>query len=431
MTPRLRRLDPAGLRREMSQRRGFLPSLVGDAAQTVATILEEVRRDGDAAVRRWTQRLDGVDVADPVVGPEVMARAWEHVDGELRSALDLAHRRIRSFHEAQRPVAIRPTAGLELRPLPVGAAGCYVPGGRAAYPSTVLMTVVPARAAGVERVVVATPPTSEGTAAPVVLAAAHLAGADAVYLAGGAQAIGALAYGTASLAPVDVVVGPGNLFVTLAKRAVVGEVGIDGLAGPSEIVVVATEGAKVEHVAADLVSQLEHDPLAWAVCLTDSPAVADAVAAAFGDAADRAARSGVVAAAAGEHAVLVLCRHLDEAMALVDDVAPEHLELLGPAAEARADTVRTAAAVFVGDASPVAVGDYVAGPNHTLPTGGAARFGGPLSVLHFTRWSSVVRLSFAELAAVGPAACALARAEGLFGHADAVECRLASQGGVP
>lgn len=429
MTAQLRRLLPDALRVEMSVRRGAdALAATGDAAATVAAIVDDVRRRGDVAVREWTARLDGVSPTEDVVPPEVLRRAWEELDSDLRSALVVAHRRILAFHTAQRPTAIRAAPGLELRPIPVGAAGCYVPGGRAAYPSSVLMTVVPARVAGVERVVVVTPPSPTGTAAPVTLAAAHLAGADEVRLVGGAQAIAALAYGTESLQPVDVVVGPGNLYVTLAKRSVVGLVGIDGLAGPSEIVVVASDGAHPDHVAADLVSQLEHDPLAWAVCITDSRALAEEVERAFVATATRAARAGIVAEAAGEHAIVTVVPDMDAALYLVDAIAPEHLELVGEAAEALADRVRTAAAIFVGDASPVAIGDYVAGPNHTLPTGGAARFGGPLSVLHFLRWSSVTCLRGEDFAAIAPAACALAEAEGLLGHAEALRLRMPGVG---
>jgi histidinol dehydrogenase len=290
------------------------------------------------------------------------------------------------------------------------------------------MNVIPAQAAGVDSVVVATPPGADGRAHPAVLAAAHLVGVTEVAVMGGAQAIAALAYGTESLRPVDTIVGPGNLFVTLAKRAVFGSVGIDGLAGPSEVLIVASEGADPRLVAADLVSQLEHDPLAWAVFITDSGELARRVEEAFVPAAESAVRHGIIAAAAGRHGMTVVCADLEEALALVDDFAPEHLELQGVAAEALADRVRTAGAIFIGDDSPVPMGDYIAGPNHTLPTGGAARFKGPLSVMDFVRWSSVTRLCRADMERLGPVACTLAEAEGLHGHTASIRLRLERDG---
>jgi histidinol dehydrogenase len=345
----------------------------------------------------------------------------------VQDALRLAHRRIHEFHELQRDQRSRGSRDLALRPTPLRRAGCYVPGGRAAYPSTVLMNAIPAQVAGVDSVAIATPPGPDGRPHRLVLAAAHLLGVDEVLAMGGAQAIAALAFGTETIRPVDKIVGPGNLYVTLAKRAVVGAVGIDGMAGPSEVLVVASEGADPRFVAADLVSQLEHDPLAWAVCVTDSAALADAVAAEFAAAAERAQRAGIVAAAAGRHGLVVLCRDMEEALQISDDFAPEHLELQGEAAEALADRVRCAGAIFVGAHSPVPMGDYIAGPNHTLPTGGAARFSGPLSVMDFVRWSSLTRLSAADVDQLGHAACVLAAAEGLHGHVASIQLRRESR----
>jgi histidinol dehydrogenase len=401
------------------------------ADEAVRAIVDDVRRRGDAALREWTRRIDGVDVEAVHAEPGAMAAAWEATAPEVRAALATAAERIRDFHALQRDSAVRGTADLGLRPVPLRRAGCYVPGGRAAYPSTVLMNVIPAQAAGVDSVVVATPPGPDGRAHPAVLAAAHLLGVTEVAAMGGAQAVAALAHGTESVRPVDTIVGPGNLFVTLAKRAVFGSVGIDGLAGPSEVLVVASEGADPRLVAADLVSQLEHDPLAWAVCITDSVELAARVEAAFVPAAESAVRQGIIAEAAGRHGMTVVCGDLEEALALVDDFAPEHLELQGPAAEALAGRVRTAGAIFVGDDTPVAMGDYVAGPNHTLPTGGAARFKGPLSVMDFVRWSSVTRLSRADMERLGPVACTLAEAEGLHGHTASVRLRLERDGAAP
>jgi histidinol dehydrogenase len=435
----LRRLDAAGFRDATRAARRFAePALDGatrrrlsdvfgrelSADDAVREIVADVRERGDVALREWTLRIDGVAVDTLHADPAGFEPAWRALPDELREALELARARILAFHEMQGGAVAKGPADLHLRPMPVGRAGCYVPGGRAAYPSTVLMNVIPAQVAGVGSIVVVTPPGPDGRAHPAVLAAAHLLGVTEVAVAGGAQAIAALAYGTASLRPVDVIVGPGNLFVTLAKRAVLGAVGIDGLAGPSEILVVASGDAQPDWIAADLVSQLEHDPLAWAVCLTDSARLADAVAAAFAEPAAGAKRAGIVEEAAGRHGCLVVCASLDEALQLTNEFAPEHLELIGFDAEPLLDGVRAAGAVFVGGLTPVPMGDYIAGPNHTLPTGGAARFRGPLSVMDFVRWMSVTRLDAQDMLELGPTVRVLADAEGLYGHSASVGLRL-------
>jgi histidinol dehydrogenase len=409
------------------QGRGRLRELFGrdiTAAEAVREIVDDVRQRGAVALLEWTRRIDGVEVTQPRAKPDDMRRAWEQTPRPVQDALRIAEQRIRAFHELQRDDRVRGSSDLGLRPMPLRRAGCYVPGGRAAYPSTVLMNAIPAQVAGVDSIVIATPPTAEGTAHPYVLAAAHLIGVEEVLAMGGAQAVAALAYGTESIAAVDKIVGPGNLYVTLAKRAVVGAVGIDGMAGPSEVLIVASGGADPRFVAADLVSQLEHDPLAWAVCITDDASLADGIDAAFTTAASTAQRAGIIEAAAGRHGLMVLCASMDEALRLTDDFAPEHLELQGDAAEQLADRVRCAGAIFVGGNSPVPMGDYLAGPNHTLPTGGAARFAGPLSVMDFVRWSSITRLTAQDVEELGPHACALAEAEGLHGHTESIRLRL-------
>ena len=438
--PRLRRLDAAEWRAETASARRFvdpdadaqgrerLRELFGrdiSAEQAVRAIVDDVRVRGDSALREWTQRIDGVDVAGVRAEASSLRSAWDATPPSVQEALRLAHSRIRAFHELQRDDRLRGTPDLGLRPTPLRRAGCYVPGGRAADPSTVLMNCTPAQVAGVDSIAIATPPAPDGKPHPYVLAAAHLIGVDEVLAMGGAQAIAALAYGTESVRPVDKIVGPGNLYVTLAKRQVFGAVGIDGMAGPSEVLIVASADADARLVAADLVSQLEHDPLAWAVCITDSDDFAATLDTEFARAASNAQRAGIIAAAAGEHGIVVRCDGMDEALQLCDDFAPEHLELQGRAAEALVDRVRCAGAIFVGAASPVPMGDYIAGPNHTLPTGGAARFSGPLSVMDFVRWSSVTRLSAADVDALGPAACTLAEAEGLHGHTESIRLRLA------
>ena len=439
MSITLRRLTAAEWRAEMRGARRFvepdadeqgrerLRALFGrdlTAEEAVREIVRDVRTHGDAALREWTLRIDGVEVARVPAGASDLERAWQQTPKDVQDALRIAHRRIREFHELQRDERLRGTADLGLRPTPVRRAGCYVPGGRAAYPSTVLMNAVPAQVAGVDSIAIATPPGPDGRPHPFVLAAAHLIGVGEVLAMGGAQAIAALAYGTETIAPVDKIVGPGNLYVTLAKRAVVGAVGIDGMAGPSEVLIVAGDGADPRFVAADLVSQLEHDPLAWAVCVTDDERLAAAVEREFTHAAESAQRAGIIGAAAGRHGMVVLCRDMDEALEVCDEFAPEHLELQGNTAEALADRVRCAGAIFVGGNSPVPMGDYIAGPNHTLPTGGAARYSGPLSVMDFVRWSSITRLSAADIDELGPAACTLAEAEGLHGHARSIRLRL-------
>ncbi len=390
----------------------------------VREIVADVRQRGDPAVSEWTERLDGARVERSRVDPGWMARCWEELDPRLRDALVTAADRLRGFHELQADTRPRGDARLCLRPEPLRRVGCYVPGGRAAYPSTVLMSAIPAQVAGVESIAVTSPASPDGQVHPLVAAAAHVLGVEEVYAIGGAQAIAALAYGTQTIAAVDKVVGPGNLFVTLAKREVFGAVDIDQLAGPSEIMVLASAEADPDHIASDLVSQLEHDPLAWAVCITDSAVLADAVRASFERAAPAAARAGIIADSAGRHGAVVTVGSLEDALPMVTSFAPEHLSLQGVAAEALRDRVRGAGAIFCGDLSPVSMGDYIAGPNHTLPTQGAARYRGPLSVMDFVRWPSVVDLTAEEFDKLAPTACELAAAEGLHGHREAIRLRM-------
>jgi histidinol dehydrogenase len=394
-----------------------------DAASAVRLIIAEVRRDGDAALRRLTRALDGADLERIEVQPEARRGAAAAMTETERGALALAAERIEAFHAPQRP---RPlvlpgspggpgTEGdLELRPIPLRRVGIYVPGGRARYPSTVLMNAIPARLAGVEEIVLATPPGPDGAIPAAVLHAAELAGVDRVLAVGGAQAIAALAYGTESVPAVDKITGPGNLFVTLAKREVFGVVDVDGLAGPTEIMVIADADADERQVMVDLASQLEHDPLAWAVLVTDSEALGRRVADALG--ADALAQRFTAEAGDQLHAAVVLTADVASAVEVANDFAPEHLELLVRDVEEHLPQVRAAGMVFTGGASPVPMGDYVAGSNHTLPTGGAARYASPLGVYDFYRWTAVVNLSMATARAIAPAAIALSRLEGLPAH---------------
>jgi histidinol dehydrogenase len=420
-------LDAAGQRLEEIAARTS-GGQIGEAAKSVDAILDQVRREGDRALLELTERFDGVR-PDPLRIPRgELAEAWARCPEDLRGALELAHRRILDFHQRQKPsdLAVTGVHGERLgrRWRPVERAGLYVPGGRAAYPSTVLMNAVPARVAGVKRLVMVTPPGPEGQVNNTVLAAAHLAGVEEIYRVGGAQAIGALAYGTESIPRVDVITGPGNLYVTLAKKAVYGRVAIDSLAGPSEVLVIADHSADPGQVAADLLAQAEHDPLAAAILLTTSAVLAEAVPRALEDQLRDHPRAELTRAALADWGLIVVCPSLEEAASLSDRFAPEHLELLVERPEPLAERIQHAGAIFLGPWSPEAVGDYLAGPNHTLPTSGTARFAGALSVETFLRHTSLIAFNRQALEATGPAVIALAESEGLHSHAESVRRRL-------
>jgi histidinol dehydrogenase len=398
------------------------------AAERVETILEQVRREGDAALMELTERFDGVR-PDPLrIPPADLEAAWQATPADLQEALKLAHRRIVDFHQRQRPADLEVTGvhgeRLGRRWRPVERAGLYVPGGRASYPSTVLMNAVPARVAGVKRLVMVTPPGADGRVNRIVLAAAHLAGIEEIYRVGGAQAIAALAFGTASIPRVDVISGPGNVYVTLAKKAVYGRVAIDSLAGPSEVLVIADHTADPGHVAADLLAQAEHDPLAAAILLTTSEDLARAVPAAIEAQLAGHPRGEITRQALNDWGLIVVCPSLEEAARLSDRFAPEHLELQVERPEPLAERIQQAGAIFLGAWSPEAVGDYLAGPNHTLPTSGTARFSGALSVETFLRHTSLIRFNRAALEATGAAVISLAESEGLHSHAESVRRRL-------
>jgi histidinol dehydrogenase len=402
-----------------------------DVARDVRTILTAVRADGDAAIAAYTRRFDGHDLGETgwrIERADCLA-AFEGLDPELRAALELAAERIAAYHAKQVPEDRDETdaAGVRLgaRWRAVDAAGIYVPGGRAAYPSSVLMNALPARAAGVGRLVMVTP-TPNGEVNPLVLAAAHIAGIDEVWRIGGAQAIGALAYGTERIKPVDVITGPGNAWVAEAKRKVYGVVGIDMVAGPSEIVVVADGANDPEWLAADLLSQSEHDPSSQSILITDDAALADAVAEAVDLQIGTLSTRDVARQAWDANGAILTVAALDDALPLVNALAPEHLELAcdDDVAAGLFDGVRHAGSVFLGRYTPEAVGDYVAGPNHVLPTGRRARFSSGLSVLDFMKRTSFLACNATSLARIGPAAVALAEAEGLPAHARSVALRL-------
>ncbi|SDF72071.1 MULTISPECIES: histidinol dehydrogenase [Sphingomonas] len=400
-----------------------------DVARDVATILRAVRDEGEAAVAAFTRKLDGHDLAETGwrIEPADCRAAYEGLEPELRAALDLAAARIRTYHEKQKPEDSEwvDEAGVRLgaRWRPVDAAGLYVPGGRAAYPSSLLMNAIPAKVAGVGRLVM-TVPTPGGQTNALVLAAAHLAGVDEVWRIGGAQAIGALAYGAGRIARVDVVTGPGNAWVAEAKRQVYGVVGIDMVAGPSEIVVVADAKNDPEWIAADLLSQAEHDTVTQSILFTDDAGFADKVAEAVDRQIPELATATVARAAWDANGAIIVVPTLDEAMPLVDRLAPEHLQIATDDPQALFDRVRHAGSVFLGRYTPEAIGDYVAGPNHVLPTGRRARFASGLSVLDFMKRTSFLGLTEESLKVLGPATVALAEAEGLPAHARSVALRL-------
>ena len=400
-----------------------------DVAADVGAIVGRVRAEGDVALRDLTKRFDGhdLDAGGWQVSRAACAAAYAGLAADLRSALDLAASRIRAYHERQRPADSDWTdaAGVRMgaRWSPVEAAGLYVPGGRAAYPSSVLMNAIPAKVAGVARLAMVTP-TPGGAINPAVLAAAHIAGVDEVWRIGGAQAIAALGFGTARIAPVDVIVGPGNAWVAEAKRQMYGRAGIDMIAGPSEILVVADGANDPDWIAADLLSQAEHDPVAQSILMTDDAGFADRVAAAVEARLCTLATAHVARASWEAFGTIVLLADLDDAPPLIDRLAPEHLELAIGNPRAFAARIHHAGSVFLGRYTPEAIGDYLGGPNHVLPTGRRARFASSLGVTDFMKRTSMLELTSAALAELGPAAACLADAERLPAHAASVRVRL-------
>ena len=403
--------------------------------RTVDEILTAVRTRGDAALCEYTTRFDGwspASASDLALTAADFEAAERAIPADVRTALEYAADRIERYHAAAMPKSWRMTdehgsvLGQEIRPL--DRVGVYVPGGRAAYPSTVLMTVVPARVAGVREIVLVTP-AAGGRIEPVVLAAARLAGVTEGYRIGGAQAIAALAYGTARIGRVDKVVGPGNIYVALAKARVFGEVGIDMMAGPSEVIVVADASADADCVASDMLAQAEHDPMARALLITDAAELIPEVAAALERQLTALPRRAIAAEALRANGALIRVNSIDDAVALANRLAPEHLELLVAVPAAVLPRVRHAGAVFLGRHTPEVVGDYVAGPNHVLPTAGTARFASPLGTEDFVKRSSVIEYSPGGLRAAAPHLKTLTRVEGLEGHGNAAELRLRTDGG--
>ncbi|WP_066682544.1 histidinol dehydrogenase [Caulobacter sp. CCH9-E1] len=406
----------------LDERRGS-PADVDAAARDV---LEAVKTHGIEAVLDFSRKFDKVELtAETIrVTADEIEQGWADTPAEVREAIAFAAARIRAYHSRQRPAnqAWTDEAGVELgwRWTPLEAVGVYVPGGRAAYPSTVLMNAVPAQVAGVDRIAMVTPP---GKLQPAVLAAAKEAGVTEIWRVGGAQAVAALAYGAGPIQPVDKIVGPGNAFVTAAKRRLYGVVGIDALAGPSEIVVVADKANNPDWIAADLLSQAEHDPAAQSILITDDEAFAAQVEQAVAERLKTLATGEDAAASWRDHGAVIIAP-LDESPALVDAIAPEHVEFAMDNPERLSDRVRHAGAIFLGRVTPEAIGDYVAGSNHVLPTSRAARFQSGLSIYDFIKRTSIVKCDAASFGILGPHTVALAKAEGLPAHALSAEIRL-------
>jgi histidinol dehydrogenase len=425
------RLDAAAADFE-TRFQAYLDTGRDDAEQVDAAVSEIIARviaEGDAALIDLTRRFDRLDVtaAGLRITPEEVEAAIAACAPDLIAAIDLAATRIEDFHRRQLPqgYSYEDAVGnrLGLRWTSVSAAGLYVPGGLAAYPSSVLMNAIPGKVAGVPRLVMVVP-TPDGKLAPAVLAAARRAGVDEIYRVGGAQAVAALAYGTATIKPVDIIVGPGNAYVATAKRMVFGKVGIDTIAGPSEILVVADSGSDPAWIAIDLLSQAEHDASARSVLITDDEAYADRVADEVDKALAMLPRQAIANASWRDHGAIITVPSLDDAPAIIDRIAPEHLELAVADPEALSAKVRNAGAIFLGRHSPEAIGDYIAGPNHVLPTSGAARYASGLGVFDFMKRTTLIDCSPAGIGAIGPAALTLAEAEGLGAHARSIAVRL-------
>ena len=424
----LTRIDPldlSSLPEPVLQRTRDLFGAEATPESSVLQMLRDVRADGDAAVHRYASLLDDADLDTLEVSESELEAAWDSTPDDLKRALELAARRITEFHEATLPrdwVDLGGGLGELVRPLE--RVGLYAPGGTAAYPSTVLMTAIPARVAGVSEVVLATPRRGKEPLNPTVLAAARIAGVDAVFQVGGVPAIGALAYGTESIRKVDKICGPGNVFVAYAKRMVQGQVDIDGVFGPTETILLADDTANPIFCAADLIAQAEHDPMASAILVTDSQNLIDAVEAELDSQIAGNPRAETIRHSLERQGCIVVVDDFDEAIAVANHIAPEHLCLMVADPWAWAGQVRNAGGLFLGEFSPEVMGDYIAGPSHVMPTGGTARFSSALSVHHFLRTMPVVGLSPQRFTDLGAAAVRIAEAEGLPGHAGAVQARL-------
>jgi len=398
-----------------------------DVAKTVSAVLSDVRTKGDAALREYTAKFDKVELANFEVSEEELQQALSSISPELLDHLKSAAANIRAFHEAQLPEAtwfmeLKPGIVLGQKATPLESVGAYAPGGRASYPSTVLMTVIPARVAGVEQVIVCTPPRPDGSVHPLTLAAAKVAGADKVFKLGGAQAIGAMAYGTETVPKVDKIVGPGNVFVTSAKMQIRDVAEIDFPAGPSEVLIIADESADAIMVASDILAQAEHDPNSLSILITSSDTLAEAVNKEVLVQAEQTARSSIVKASL-KNAAIIIADSLEQCIGFSNKFAPEHLEIMVSDPDFVLDRIKNAGSIFIGNYSPVPVGDYASGTNHVLPTSGYARVYSGLNINHFIKYSSIQRISKSGLESLKETVIALAEEEGLQAHADAIRTR--------
>ncbi len=397
------------------------------AITVVNDILKNVKERGDEALKEYTHRFDGFLAEQLQVPPDLILKAWEDTPNALKDSLLLAKKRIETFHRFQVPKDICYTGNhgesLGRRWSPVEKAGIYVPGGRASYPSTVLMNAIPAYVAGVNQTIMVSPANSRGEINSTVLAAAHITGINKVFRIGGAQAIGALANGTESIPKVDVITGPGNIYVTLAKKNVYGKVGIDSLAGPSEILIIADQSAKLEHVASDMLAQSEHDPLASAILITTDKKLAERLPEEIEHQLINHPRLEICKKSIQDWGLIVICDDLETCAKLSDSFAPEHLELLVEDPKRLSETIKNAGAIFMGSWSPEAIGDYLGGPNHTLPTSGTARFAGALGVETFMKNTSIIDFSKEAFNETKNAVIQLANSEGLHSHAESIRIR--------
>lgn len=409
---------------------GFTAGGTDDRELVVRRIIDEVRIRGDAALYDYTLEFDGVKLTSLEVSKEQVEAACQEVDSELVAALQMSAGRIREFHARQREKVWGEAGetGLGWLMRPLNRVGIHVPGFTAPLPSSVLMTVIPARVAGVKEVIMATPPGKQGGVSPITLVAAGIAGVDRIFSIGGAQAIAAMAFGTESIPGVDKICGPGNIYVTLAKKMVYGVVGIDGLYGPSEVLIIADGTANPEYCAADLVAQAEHDPLASAILITTSKRLATEVDQAIKQQMPDLSHRAIAAESLENRGMIVLVDTIDQAIELANLYAPEHLCLFVEGAATFVEKIENAGCIFVGENSIEVLVDYIAGPSHVLPTGGTARFGSPLNVTDFIKLINIVNMDRNDLQELGPAASTIARAEGLDAHARAVEKRLETSG---
>ncbi len=416
----LKRLDEISCRTSLESQIGIKTS--------VEHILEEVKQFGDKAVIQFTQKFDGFTPEPIAIGSEKITDAWEQTPQSLKKALKVAKERIESFHKHQFPKdfivegMFGETLGRKWHP--VEKAGIYVPGGRASYPSTVLMNAIPAIVAGVEKIFMVSPANNKGEINKTVLAAAHVAGIKNIFRIGGAQAIGALAYGTESIPRVDVISGPGNIYVTLAKKSVYGQVGIDSLAGPSEVLIIADESADKEQVASDLLAQAEHDPLASSILLTTNSSLVEPLKLEINNQLKSHPRAEICRQSLSNWGLIVVCKDLESCAELSNKFAPEHLELLIEKPSELTPKIKNAGAIFIGCWSPEATGDYLAGPNHTLPTSGTSRFSSALGVETFMKSTSLINFSKKALENTSKDIIELAHSEGLYSHANSIKVRL-------